>query len=232
MWGTPQLKGLVVRLASDPGEASHRGCRLNLDKWHQRQEQGCGRLNQDVDMHRCTSKGTVRAFEGRTNRFMQGPLSHRCSVSLCNEEPSPSLLCVQRRFQYHKSLAEKAGRARGESRASDNTHVCQAHPRHHLHRETRRPPPTSASMPAGPFLPAHRDSDSVGMIVSCAQLASRARARQGQRGPRNVIRKKPTQNADIVFSGAPPLPLHYPYRRPQQLPRPPQLTRSLQPEGP
>ena len=84
----------------------------------------------------------------------------------------------------------------GDSRASDNTHVCQAHPRHHLHRETRRPPRASASMPACPFLPAHRDSASAGLIVPCAQLASRASARQGQRGPRNVIRKKPTQNAD------------------------------------
>ena len=70
---------------------SHRGCRLNLDTWRQHQEQGCGRLNQDVDMHQCTTKGTVRAFEGRTNRFMQGRLSHGCSVSLCNEDLSPSL---------------------------------------------------------------------------------------------------------------------------------------------
>ena len=42
-------------------------------------------------MYGCTTKGTVRAFEGRTNRFMQGRLGHGCSVSLCNEEPSPSL---------------------------------------------------------------------------------------------------------------------------------------------
>ena len=70
---------------------SHWGCRLNLDTWRQHQEQGCGTLNQDIDMHRCTTKGTVRAFEGRTNRFMQGRLSHGCSVSLCNEDLSPSL---------------------------------------------------------------------------------------------------------------------------------------------
>ena len=190
-------------------------------------------MNQDIDMYRCTTKGTVRAFEGRTNRFMQGRLGHGCSVSLCNEELSPSLSYASSADSNDTShWPRKPGEPWETLEHQTNTHVCQAHPRHHLHRETRRPPRASASMPAGPFLPAHRDSASAGLIVPCAQLASRARARQGQRGPRNVIRKKPTQNADIVFSGAPPLPLHYPYRRPQQLPRLPQPTRTLQPEGP
>ena len=77
-------------------------------------------------MYGCTTKGTVRAFEGRTNRFMQGRLGHGCSVSSAMKNSLPLSYASSADSNITSHWPRKPGEP-GESLEHQTTRMCVKH---------------------------------------------------------------------------------------------------------